>query len=197
MIRVRLLLAALALPIVLAGCGATAEPEGGATRTPATSSSTLAEEFGDADVADLVEELEATSLDERRTDLVAQVRTDAVVLSRPDGGEELRLPLETEKAYVSVAPYGQQTHECHFHSLTTCVGELGDTPVRVTVTDTDTGEVVLEESRRTAENGFLGLWLPRRASLRVEMVGDAGRGTVEVSTDDAEDATCVTTLQLA
>jgi hypothetical protein len=38
------------------------------------------------------------------------------------------------------------THDCYFHSLTTCTGELGGQQVTVLIVDDETGEVYVDES---------------------------------------------------
>ncbi|GMA34464.1 CueP family metal-binding protein [Demequina litorisediminis] len=68
--------------------------------------------------------------------------------------------------YVSLAPYVDTTHECYFHSLTTCTGEMQGEDIDVTVTDVETGEVLVDEAMTTFDNGFVGLWLPRDAEAR-------------------------------
>ncbi|WP_202802919.1 CueP family metal-binding protein, partial [Enterococcus faecalis] len=109
------------------------------------------------DVREVIARLEATALVDRPDDLLASVEPDTLVL-RDARGREGRLPLPDDAVYVSIAPFRDQTHECHFHSLTTCVGELADTEVRVTLT-TDDGSIVVDETRRTQDNGFVGVWV--------------------------------------
>ena len=182
-----LLLAITAL--VLAGCGAEpkAQPEGDGGLLAAHGLEGL-------DAREVIERLDTMAVEGRPKDLMASVRPDELVLSDPSGREE-RLAMPRDEVYVSVAPYRDQTHECHFHSLTTCLGELRDEAVSVRLTDAD-GKVLVDEARRTYDNGFVGLWVPRglRASLTIEH-GDR-RSTVPISTRSADDATCVTTMQL-
>jgi hypothetical protein len=67
----------------------------------------------------------------------------------------------------------------------------------ITVRDETTGAVIVHKRSTTDDNGFVGLWLPRdlTATLTVEY---QGRGATSViSTDDADDATCLTTMRLA
>lgn len=98
--------------------------------------------------------------------------------------------------YVSIAPYKSQTHDCYFHSLTTCVGEMGNTDVQVRLTS-GSGEVLVDEVRKTYDNGFLGLWVPRDidATLRISHAGQIG--TANISTKNEDDPTCITNLRLA
>ncbi|WP_269302844.1 CueP family metal-binding protein [Aeromicrobium sp. HA] len=142
---------------------------------------------------EVIDRLDAMPVQERPEGLTASVRPDVVVLG--DGRREVELPMPRDEVYVSVAPYRRDTHDCHFHSLTTCLGELANAPLRVELTAAD-GEVVLSETRSTFDNGFVGLWVPRgiRGTLTVEHEGS--RGTVPMSTRGDQDATCVTTLRL-
>lgn len=175
--------------LLLAGCGA-------APKTQREGDGGLLAAYGleGLDAREVIERLDTMAVAGRPTDLMASVRPDALVLSDPSGREE-RLAMPRDEVYVAVAPYREQTHECHFHSLTTCLGELRGEDVAVRLTDAD-GTLLLDEKRRTYDNGFVGLWVPRglRASLTIEH-GDR-RSTTRISTRSADDATCVTTMQL-
>lgn len=142
----------------------------------------------------VVDRLEGLETADRPTDLVASVRASELVLA--DEAYETTVPLPEDAFYLSVAPFVDGTHECFYHSLTTCQGELADQPVSVTVVDAATGEVLVEEDTTLGANGFVGLWLPRDvdAELRVEHEGRVGTTTVSTGADDP---TCLTTLQLA
>ncbi|MGW6694865.1 CueP family metal-binding protein [Rhodococcus sp. NPDC054953] len=146
------------------------------------------------DGRELIERLDTLPVAERPNDLLASVRPDAVVVSDPDGFET-SVPLPADEFYVSIAPYATRTHDCYFHSLTTCLGELRDEPIRVRVTDPANGAVLVDRTTRTYDNGFIGLWLPKGidADLLVESGGRSGRTTIGTGADDP---TCVTTLAL-
>ena len=183
--RARLAVAAavVACGLLLAGCasGPEAQPS-----SSSSASSAAAAVLADHDLAGL----EAPEVIER----LDTVQPDAVVVT--DGqGREARLPMPEDQVYVSVAPYVDQTHECHFHSLTTCVGELGDESVDVMLTGAD-GEVLVDETRRTYDNGFVGLWVPRDLDATLTITHDGRTGTAPITTRDPDDPTCVTTLQL-
>lgn len=144
------------------------------------------------DAREIVERLEATPVAERPDGLVASVRPDVLVLA--DGADELELPMPEDAFYLSVAPYVDATHDCFFHSLTTCLGELGGERVDVEVVGAD-GEVLHSARETVNDNGFLGLWLPRGADATLT-VSYAGRtASLPVSTGP-EDPTCLTTAQL-
>ena len=207
--RLSVTLAALAASgIALTGCSAGVQTTPSQT-SPSQSASTPSTDAGSEavaqellavhdlaalDVREVIARLEATALVDRPDDLLASVQPDTLVL-RDARGREGRLPLPDDAVYVSIAPFRDQTHECHFHSLTTCVGELADTEVRVTLT-TDDGSIVVDETRRTQDNGFVGVWVPRglEATLTVESQGLIG--SVPLSTTSPDDRTCITDLQL-
>lgn len=142
----------------------------------------------------VIESLDTTALAVRPSTLIASVRPDALLLS-DDQGREVALPMPSDEVYLSVAPYASQTHDCHFHSLTTCVGELANADVTVRLTS-DSGEVLLDEARRTYDNGFVGVWVPRGITGTLEVAHADGAGSVSVSTVNVDDPTCITTLQL-
>ncbi|WP_281366691.1 CueP family metal-binding protein [Nocardioides massiliensis] len=77
------------------------------------------------------------------------------------GRREVSLDVPEDRFYLAVAPYVDQTHECFYHSLTTCLGELDSADVRVKIVDEANDEVLVDEVRTTFDNGFLGFWLPR------------------------------------
>ncbi|WP_127571901.1 CueP family metal-binding protein [Georgenia faecalis] len=195
--------------LVLAGCSSgTTAGEDASETLPAAGTSTgasaseeasaddpllLAYDLAGMEPTEIIEHLDALGGAERPADLMASVRVDELLLS--DASGELTLALPEDRFYLSVAPYVDQTHECFYHSLTTCQGELTGEAVEVTVLD-DAGDVILNEERTTAENGFVGMWLPRDVEGTVRITADGRTGEVPFSTGD-DGATCLTTLQLA
>lgn len=202
-----LLAAALALPLALSSCTTGAAASGDPTPgTPATAGATTDAVTADTvlsshgitttDVVEVIDTLDSQPLDERPEGLTASVRPRELLVS-DDQGRQASLPLPEDSFYLSVAPWVTGTHDCFFHSLTTCTGELRDTAVHMRVTDGATGEVLVDADLRTHDNGFVGLWLPRGiqdATLSVEAGGRSA--TTQFSTGGDEDATCLTTLQL-
>lgn len=182
---------------------------GCADDTPATESAPLTADApprtGDAVLAahgldgmpveEVIETLDAMPVAERPTDLIASVRPDVLLLTDASH-QEYQLPIEGDEVYVSVAPYVSGTHECHFHSLTTCRGELAATDVHVTVTSSD-GEVVLDDDLQTYDNGFVGIWVPRGIEGTLTVESDGRSGSTEIATTSAEDRTCITDIQLS
>lgn len=181
----RTLLAALAAtPLVLAGC----------TGSPSGAEELLAaHDLPGGTAREVIYALEALPLAERPAELLASVGTDVLALSDASG-REATLDLPAEELYVSVAPFVTGTHECFLHSLTTCLGELAEEELAVRIEDAS-GAVLVDESRTTAPNGFLGLWLPRDQELTLNLTGADGEATTTLRTD-AEAPTCITTMQL-
>lgn len=191
------LLAALGL----AGCSSTgATMNQGNASAEASSQRSIDEILGslNVDTADpkkLIEALDALPLAERPTDLIASVLPDGVQL-QPGQADETFLPVASDDFYLSIAPYVSQTHPCNFHSLTTCVGEMQHASVELNISDAKTGEVVLAEQRTTADNGFVGVWLPRNGEYKVSIKSEQGTAEQIVTTGE-NDPTCLTTMQLA
>lgn len=171
----------LASAVLLAGCSAT------------TSEDDVLADLGLDGLTgqEIVAQLDA-STENRPLDFTASVREGEVLLG--DGSTEIGLPFAKGQFYVSIAPYIQTTHECFFHSLATCQGELVDEPVEVTITDSD-GAVLVDESATTHSNGFVGYWLPEGVEGTIEITQGDLSGSVPFSTTEGS-PTCVTTLQL-
>lgn len=188
-------LAVVAAAALLAGC-VSADGPGSAAPSSVAAVNLLAEHgLSGLDAREVITRLDTMPVAERPADLIASVRPDAVVLS-DSSGATVSLPLPDDQFYVSIAPYTGRTHDCFFHSLTTCLGEMSNEDVRVEVTDRATGVVLVDETRRVGDNGFFGLWLPRAVDGAITIDHDAGSTTAPLSTHD-DDPTCVTTLQLA
>lgn len=180
-------LALTSLPL-LAGCAGSAE-----TASP-TEELLDAHGLSGLDAREIIDELEALPLTERPEDLLASVLPDQLSLRDSSGGAASLL-LPDGESYVSVAPFLEATHECFHHSLTTCLGELGERELAMQVAAAD-GEVLLDERRTTAPNGFLGLWLPRDQELTLTLALDGATATAPLRTD-AESPTCLTAMQLS
>ena len=109
---------------------------------------------------------------------------------------EFTLDLPADRFHLSVAPYLDRTHECFYHSLTTCKAELAARDVVITVVAETSGKVLVDETRASFDNGFVGLWLPRdiEGTLRISYGGKAGETTIATG---GKAPTCLTTLRLA
>ncbi|WP_460774142.1 CueP family metal-binding protein [Nocardiopsis nanhaiensis] len=186
---------AAAAALALTACG-TSEPE---ESVPASASGEelLAEHGLDGlDAVEIVDHLDLMPVAERPTDLVASVQADTLVLSDTDDGQEAELDLPEDQFYLSMAPYVDHTHECFNHNLTSCLGELRDEEIAVTITDDSDDSVLVEETGPTFDNGFAGYWLPSDIDATVTVEYEGRSGSTQVSTG-ADDPTCLTTLELA
>lgn len=187
------LAAVFASLLVLTGCASA--PSAEAPSAPAGDASLLSEfELDGLDAKQIIDRLDALPVAERPASLFASIRAESLVVT--DGAaREVSLPMPADEFYVSIAPYATQTHDCYYHSLTTCLGELQDAELQVTITDAD-GTVLADGAYRTFSNGFIGFWLPRNIDATITIEHDGHTVTAPLSTS-AEDPTCVTTLQLS
>jgi hypothetical protein len=198
--RVVALLAAAGLALTaVAACGSPSAPPSQQTGASApvagdgTEATAILSELGlgGKDATQVIDTLDQTT-QERRRDVLASVRYDSVVLK--DSTREAALPLPEGRFYLSVAPYLEQTHDCFFHSLTTCTGELAGQPVEVTIIDS-TGKALVDGEFTTYANGFVGFWLPRDITGTITVSADGRTATSPISTGP-DAPTCLTTLQL-
>lgn len=181
--------------IAVAGCTA---PQTQAIDEPTSATDTFLNDHDltGLDAPQIIERLDTMLLADRPQDLMASVRVDELLLTDTQE-QEVTLPMPQDQFYLSFAPYQSQTHDCYFHSLTTCTGELPNTDIQVSVIDNQTGQTVIEETRRTYDNGFLGLWLPRDLDATLTVETNGLTASTPISTSTAEDPTCLTNLQLA
>lgn len=195
---------ALTAALALAGCSGPATPQattgaagGGApaASAPAQKGDLLAT-YGLTGLSgkEIVEKIDQDDT-KRPLAMRASVRYDHVIIG--DGQTQTEVPIQADDNgfYLSIAPYAAKTHECHFHSLATCQGEMVGKPVQVKITDS-TGKVLVDEQATTYANGFVGFWLPRDITGTVEVTVDSKTGTVPFATGP-QDATCLTTLQVS
>ncbi|MDN6513162.1 MAG: CueP family metal-binding protein [Acidipropionibacterium jensenii] len=188
----RAAIAAAALALTLTGCSA-ADPEPTADGTVSQDKFLTTHGLAAMDAVEIIDHLDRQKVTERPTDLIASVRADELLLSSDD--QEVVVDLPDNQTYVSIAPYLTSTHDCFYHSLTTCLGELDNEDIQVTITDEATGEVLVDEATTTFDNGFIGFWLPDDATGLIEVSYQGRTGTTEFSTTD-DGATCVTDLRL-
>lgn len=111
-----------------------------------------------------------------------------------DNGKKTSFDLPENEFFVSIAPFVGTTHECAIHSLTGCQGELVEKDFAVYIED-DEGNVVVDETIASLENGFIDLWLPRDRTYQVKIEYDGKTVESEISTFEG-DNTCITTMQL-
>lgn len=191
--------------LLLAGCSAgddgTDATASGGPRSAAPSTSTagpadsLLAAYGLAgkSTVEVIDHLDRLGGAQRPADLTASVRPGELQLAR--GTQQASLDVPDDRFYLSVAPYARRTHECFFHSLTTCQGELTGAKMQVKIVDETNDKVLVDETRTTFANGFVGFWLPRGIEGTLQVSYDGMTGKTTIATD--EDApTCLTTLRL-
>lgn len=202
-VRTRKLVALVSLSaafgMLVSGCSQTSQPGSTATSQASATASNVATDsaidLAGMDAKTIVSTLDQLKLSEKPTDLMVSVRPQELLITDSQGTES-SVEMPSDEFYLSIAPYLESTHECHFHSLTTCRGELANENVRITIVDSATGITIVDESATTYDNGFVGVWLPKGidASLTVESNGKSARTDISTKADD--DASCLTTLQL-
>lgn len=178
----------------LVGCSASTD-----TSTPVSSQDALtavvsSHKLAGQDARTIIDQLDATPVAERDSSLRASIKPTGLELSDTQGNKAT-VPLPEDTLYVSFAPYEQQTHDCYYHSLTTCKGEVRNTPVTYTVTSAD-GQTIAEGTQNTFDNGFIGLWLPRNLTGSVTFTANGKTATRQVDTTGDTAQTCVTDIQL-
>ena len=190
--RRSLMIGAGLLPLVIAGCSSS-----GSETAPVTGSEELLQDhgFADIDAREIIDRLEALPVAERPQDLIASVTATSLQL-QDNAERKAELPLPEDQFYLSVAPFIETTHECAFHSLTTCRGELRSRELTVSGVDSSSGKTFEEGPRTTHDNGFLGLWLPRGITAELTCTLEDYTGTASISTQAEDDLTCLTSLQL-
>lgn len=190
-------LAAITAALVLLG-GCTAAP-GANTPAAATSAAPAAlsalldrHQLSGKSAREVVEALDASPA-QRPTALRASVKSGQLLLSDATG--QATMPIPGTDFYLSIAPYASRTHECYFHNLGTCQGELAGADVHVTITDAG-GKTLVDKQVTTYANGFTGFWLPRDISGTVTVTAASKTGSVPFATR-SDSATCLTTLKVA
>jgi hypothetical protein len=189
-----LLAVGAAAVLVLGGCSSatdTQSPPAPAAAQVATGDVVAALGLSGKTPREIVDALDSSTA-ARPMDFGASVRGTQLVLKKGDAETTLQLPADLY--HVSIAPYRTHTHECYFHSLATCKGELAGEDVKVLITD-DSGKVLVDEATKTHANGFVGFWLPKDIKGTITVEHDGHVGTAAFATT-AGSATCVTTLQL-
>lgn len=192
---VRGLVVAAIAALVVTGCSSTQDR--GPTATPTGGGSILAA-YGLAglDARQVVDRLDRTPVADRQQDLRASVRPGQLLLTDSRSGASTALDLPAGEFYLSMAPYVNDTHDCFHHSLTTCRGELAGKQIHVSITNRATGQVLVDATTTTFDNGFAGFWLPSGIEATVSIQYGGRTAAADVSTGSA-DPTCLTTLHLA
>ncbi|WP_010094077.1 CueP family metal-binding protein [Ornithinibacillus scapharcae] len=126
-------------------------------------------------------------------DVSASITSHELIVTNSNN-EKKTYELPEDEFFVSIAPFIETTHPCEIHSLTSCQGELVEEDFEVYIEDTD-GNIILDETVTSFENGFIDLWLPREKNLQISIKHKGKTATSEISTFEG-DNTCITTMQL-
>lgn len=145
-----------------------------------------------SEVEDIKEKVHEYSVESFPDDVTASITSHELIVT--DKGQKTTFDLPNDEFFVSIAPFVETTHSCAIHSLTGCQGELVGEEFGVLIKDEE-GNVVVDETMTSLENGFIDLWLPRDKNLSVKIT--QGDKTVESTISTFEgDNTCITTMQL-
>ncbi|NEU31329.1 hypothetical protein GN156_11135 [bacterium LRH843] len=145
-----------------------------------------------SDVKDIKEKVHEYSVGSFEDDVNASITSHELIVT--DKGKETTFDLPSDEFFVSIAPFVETTHPCAIHSLTGCQGELVEKDFDVYIQDKD-GNVVVDETMTSLENGFIDLWLPRDKDFQVKITHDGKTVESNISTFEG-DNTCITTMQL-
>lgn len=141
------------------------------------------------DIKQLVEDLSLRKVESPSASITSE---QLIMVNEKE--EEVIYELPEDEFFVSIAPFIETTHPCANHSLTGCQGELVNQTFEVLIEDED-GNVLVDETMTTMENGFIDLWLPRNKIFNVTITQDGKMAEQEISTFKG-DNTCITTMQL-
>lgn len=141
------------------------------------------------DIKEMVNEYSIGSFDEVSASITSHelIVTDA-------SNKKMTYELPEDEFFVSIAPFVNTTHPCAIHSLTGCQGELVEQQFQVYIEDEE-GNVIIDESMKSFDNGFIDIWLPRNKTFQVMIEHDGKIANAVVSTFEG-DNTCITTMQL-
>ena len=121
--------------------------------------------------------------------------TSTELIVTDDSDKETRYDISEEDFFVSVAPFISETHPCDIHSLTGCQGELVNQDFDLYIEDEE-GNIIIDGTMNSGENGFIDLWLPRNHVLKVKIIHEGKQVDSEISTFE-NNGTCITTMQLS
>ncbi|MGN7387461.1 CueP family metal-binding protein [Sporosarcina sp. SAFN-015] len=144
------------------------------------------------EIEDIKEKVHEYSVGNFGDDVTASITSHELIVK--DKGKETTYDLPSNEFFVSIAPFITTTHPCGIHSLTGCQGELVKKDFDVFIQDVE-GNVVVDETMTSLENGFIDLWLPRDKNFKVKITHDGKTVDANISTFEG-DNTCITTMQL-
>lgn len=126
--------------------------------------------------------------------LNASINSESLIIK--DNRDQVKINLDEDLFYLSMAPYFNQTHPCGIHSLITCRGELNNETFKVKITDATTNEVIMNKSMTSYNNGFIGVWLPKDKTFNIEIEKDGYNVNTTIETSSGSN-TCLTTIKFA
>ena len=126
-------------------------------------------------------------------DVSASITSNELIVTYTNNKEEI-YELPADKFFLSIAPFEEVTHPCFDHSLTGCQGEMVNESFAVEIIDSE-GDMIVNETMETMDNGFIDLWLPRNDDYEVKISHEDKTAEQTLSTYEG-DGTCVTTMQL-
>lgn len=176
--KLKLITSLLLASSLLAACSGNSQDEGAPVK-----------ENKSADVKEMVNDFSARKLTAENASITSQ---QLIVTDK--SGKETIYELPKDEFFVSIAPYNNETHPWSNHSLTGCQGELANEEFDVYIEDND-GNVVVDKTVTSLENGFIDFWLPRDKTYQIEITHDGKKAESEISTFE-NDATCITDMQL-
>ena len=141
------------------------------------------------DIREMVQEYSASS----NEGVSASITSNDLIVKDEDDKEKT-YDLPEEEFFVSIAPYVNETHPCEVHSLTGCQGEMVNADFDVMIQDEE-GNVIVDETMTSLDNGFIDIWLPRNQTYQVKINYGEKATESKVSTFEG-DNTCITTMQL-
>ncbi len=152
---------------------------------------TRVEDLNPEETKKLVESYDQSSLTKTETVFIDSQKL--TVVNQKNKTKEYTLP--KDEFFVSIAPYYQMTHPCSIHYLSSCYSELGNQPFEVVIKNKQ-GEILVDETLVSQENGFIDLWVPRNQEYTIQITHNGSQVETTFSTFNQDD-TCITTpLQL-
>ena len=141
------------------------------------------------DIRKMVQEYSASS----NEGVSASITSNNLIVKDEDDKKKT-YDLPEEEFFVSIAPYVNETHPCEVHSLTGCQGEMVNADFDVMIQDEE-GNVIVDETMTSLDNGFIDIWLPRNQTYQVKINYGEKATESKISTFEG-DNTCITTMQL-
>ena len=141
------------------------------------------------DIRKLVQEYSGN----RTEDVSASITSNELII-KDQNDKETSYDISEEEFFVSIAPYMKDTHPCEIHSLTGCQGELANKDFKVRI-ENEEGKIIMDETLKSLENGFIDVWLPRNQTFQVEIQYGEKTSKSTISTFKG-DNTCITTMQV-